>query len=257
METKARLQIALDELNQLLGEVTPYKLAIVAPEEVKSLDKNARYMSKRVYDQLTANIAQDGNLSSLPFCWRMPDGAMESLSGNHRVKTAAAAGVEAILVLYTDEELSKSQRVAIQLSHNALVGQDNPTVLNELWREIGSFEGKIYSGLDEDALKTMENVSVVRIQESRLRFEELTLYFVPAEIDEIETVLKQLGSTAKHRFITQVEDFDKFFETLLDFKEAAGIVSTSTAFLAMIEIMAEWLEHNAPEQEDEQEKRSG
>lgn len=257
METKTRLQVTLNELNQLLGEVTPYKLAIVTPSEIKALDKNARYMSKRVYDQLTANIAQDGNLSSLPFCWRMPDGTMESLSGNHRIKTAIAAGIDSILVLYTDEELSKSQRVAIQLSHNALVGQDNPTVLRELWREIGNLDGKVYSGLDEDTLKTMENVSVIRIQEAQLRFEELTLYFVSSEIDKIEAVLKRLGSVTKHRFVTRVEDFDKFFEVLLDFKEAAGIISTSTAFLAMIEIANEWLERNALEREDEQKERSG
>jgi hypothetical protein len=37
------------------------------------------------------------------------------------------------------------------------------------------------------------------------------------------------------------EDFDSFFETLLEFKEATGIVNTATAMGAMIEIVEQWL----------------
>lgn len=251
METKASLQDTLDTLNGLLGEFTPYKLAVVAPSDCKPLDKNAHYMSKRIYDQLTDNISRDGNLSSLPFCWRNVADQLETLSGNHRVETARRAGIEQILVLYTDAELSRDDRIAIQLSHNSLVGQDNPAVLRELWCEIDDLKLKIYSGLDEEMLETVENINIIRVQESKLRFEELVLYFLSSEIDRIETTLEQLGAVTKRRFAARVEDFDKFFETLLDFKEASGIVSTSTAFLAMIEIVIEWIEHNGGEQADE------
>lgn len=247
MEAKTPLENAIGELNHLLGDVTPYKLAIAAPGDLQPLDKNAHYMSKRVYDQLTDNISRDGNLSSLPFCWRSAAGGLETLSGNHRVETAKRAGVERILVLYTDAELSKGERVAIQLSHNSLVGQDNPVILRELWNEIDDLKLKVYSGLDDNLLKTMEDITIIRIQEARLRFEELVLYFVSSEIDRIETVLEQLGAVTKRRFAARVEDFDTFFEMLLDFKEASGIMSTSTAFLAMIEIVTEWLERNVVE----------
>jgi hypothetical protein len=37
---------------------------------------------------------------------------------------------------------------------------------------------------------------------------------------------------------------------LLDFKEAAGIVNSATAFLAIIEIVKHWLEEHAAEADE-------
>lgn len=247
MVDKVRIDTLLEELNSALGSVTPYKLALVDPGEVKPVDKNAHYMTKRVYDQLRDNVQRDGNLSSLPFCWRHPDGRMESLSGNHRVLAARDAEVPLMLVLYTDAELSKAERIAIQLSHNALVGADNPTTLRELWTEIDALSLKVYSGLDEQYLATLDTVEVLRVDEAHLRMEELALMFLPSEIDRIEHLLKRLGSTRRRRFAAQVEAFDAFFEALLQFKEAQGIVNSSTAILALVEIAREWLEHNEVE----------
>ncbi|MFN2166700.1 MAG: hypothetical protein ACK2U9_10630, partial [Anaerolineae bacterium] len=135
MADQARLQETLDTLNGMLGDFTPYKLAAVPPGEIEHVDKNAHYMPTATYRQLVDNIAQDGNLSSLPFCWRRQDGVFVALSGNHRVDAARDAGVPLMLVLYTDADLSRSQQIGIQLSHNAIFGQDNPKTLRELWRE--------------------------------------------------------------------------------------------------------------------------
>lgn len=51
---------------------------------------------------------------------------VEVLSGNHRVQASVEAGIERILVMIIEEDLTRSQAVAIQLSHNALVGEDDP-----------------------------------------------------------------------------------------------------------------------------------
>jgi hypothetical protein len=253
MADEARLSEILNALNEGLGEVTPYKLALVSPADVKPVDKNAHYMSKRVYDQLTANIAQDGNLASLPFCWRSQSGEFVSLSGNHRVMAARDADVPLILVLYTDQKLSRPEQVAIQLSHNALVGADNPTTLRELWQEIDNLQLKVYSGLDEELLETMEPIPVAQVSEAGLRLEELGILFLPCEISQIESTVKRLGAKTRKRLAARVEEFDRFFEALLDFKEAANIVNTATAFMAMVEIVEEWLaEHNENEHEPQE-----
>lgn len=253
MAEQTQLQGLVEQLNNALGEITPYKLAVVPPGEVKPVEKNAHYMPKRVYDQFKANIERDGNLSSLPFCWRKPNGELVALSGNHRRMIAEDAGVPLIMVLYTDEKLNRSQQVAIQLSHNALVGQDNPTTLRELWQEIDDLNYKVYSGLDEEHLETMESVNVARIQEQALKFEELTILFLSPEIDRIEDVLQRLGSANKRRLAAKYSEFDRFFECLLAFKEAEGIVSTPTAIMAMIEIIENWLAEHV-QGENEQEK---
>jgi hypothetical protein len=251
MANQAQLNELVDQLNAALGDVTPYKLAVVPPAEIKGVDKNAHYMPKRVYDQMKANVERDKNLSSLPFCWRKPDGTFIALSGNHRTKIAAEVGVPLVLLLYTDEKLSRPQQVAIQLSHNSLVGQDNPVVLRELWDEVNDLNWKVYTGLDDGLLKTIEPVAVTRISEEGLRFEELILLFLSPEIERIETTLKRLGSVNKKRMAAQYADFDRFFETLLSFKEASGIVNSATAIMAMIEIVEQWIsEHHELEPEE-------
>jgi len=240
----------VDKFNEALGEITPYKLAVVSPGDLEPVHKNAHYMSKRVYDRLTSNVKQDGNLSSLPFCWRRPDGSFVVLSGNHRAKVAAEAKVPLILVLYTDEKLSRSQQVAIQLSHNSLVGQDNPSLLRELWDEIDDLQYKVYSGLDENLLETMDPIDVARINEENLRFEELRILFLSSEIERIQETLTLLGTAAHPRMAARFEDFDRFFDALLDFKEAAEIMNTGTALLAMTEIIEDWLANHKDDNSD-------
>jgi malonyl CoA-acyl carrier protein transacylase len=71
------------------------------------------------------------------------------LSGHHRVDAAKAAGEEWLLILFTDRELSRQEQIAIQLSHNAISGEDEPTVLRELWGELVALGA--LGGMDYDA----------------------------------------------------------------------------------------------------------
>jgi len=250
---RERLKDLLDQLNAGLGDVTPYKLALVPPGEILLLTKNAHYMNKRTYEQLTANVKRDGNLSSLPFCWKRPepDGRFECLSGNHRVETARDAKTPLILILYTDANLSRPERVAIQLSHNALVGEDNPQVLRELWTEIADLSLKVYSGLDDKLLETLAPVPLSRIDEADVRMETLDILFFPSEVVRVKDVVARLGRAAenKPRLAARIQDFNRFFDVLLTFKEAKGILNTGTALLAMLDIVEEWLAANAAKQD--------
>jgi hypothetical protein len=247
VQSVSDLQAACDALNDALAAagVTPYKLAVADPKALKEIDKNAHYMPKVLFDRLTENIKRDGNLSTLPFCWRDKDGTDIVLSGNHRVKAAVEARVPLILYLYTDADLSRAQRRAIQLSHNSLIGQDNPTQLVELWEEIDDLSYKVYSGLDDAYLQTLKPIEIERIGDEQLRFETLEILFLPSEIARLDQVLKRLGKSEKPRYAGRVEDFDRFFERLLDFKEASNIRNTGTAILAMLDIVEDWLDDRA------------
>lgn len=96
------------------------------------------------------NIASDKRLSSVPLCYRHEDGRLEVLSGNHRVKASIEAKIPVILVLVITETLDQSRRIAIQLSHNALVGEDDQSILANLWSKIETVKDKLYSGLDSE-----------------------------------------------------------------------------------------------------------
>lgn len=128
-------------------------LAVMDPKDISLLKKNARILKKDVFQQLTANIGRDKRLSSVPLCHRLSDGRVEVLSGNHRVQASVEAGIERILVMIIEEDLTRSQAVAIQLSHNALVGEDDPALLAELWAEIEDIAAKTYAGLSSDVVE--------------------------------------------------------------------------------------------------------
>jgi hypothetical protein len=241
MGEETRLDDAVDALNDALGAITPYKLAVVDPAALVPVEKNAHYLPKATFDRLTDNIARDGNLATLPFCWRTPDGAYIVLSGNHRVLAAKTAKIARILILYTDQALTRSEQVAIQLSHNALVGQDNPTQLLELWNEIDDLGMKVYSGLDDALLATLKPVEMVRVSEAVLHFEELRVLFLSSEIADLATTLKRIGDAKHQRFAARFEDWERFWDVLLTYKEAAGIKNTATALLAMCEIVEQHL----------------
>ena len=213
----------------------------IDPNEVALLDKNPHYMSKRTFDQLTANIKRDGNLSSLPLLWKLEDGQYECLSGNHRVQAARAAGVPLILCLYTDAKLSLSEKRAIQLSHNSLIGKDDPDLLREVWAEIEDLSMKVYSGFDDDAMNALPMAMPIQIKDAGLLMEELRIMFLPAEIDRIDAIMDQLGRSDKRRYAVPLEAWEPFFDTFLGFKEAVGVKNTGAAFLAMIGIVEEWL----------------
>lgn len=223
------------------------------PGDVAHVQKNAHYMPTKVYRRLVDNVRHDGNLSSLPFCWKDGHGRLTALSGNHRVDAARDAGVERILVLYTDSGLSRSEQIAVQLAHNAIVGADNKQVLRELWDEILELEFKQYTGLDETMLETVDAGSLERLGAQQLPLEMVQLLFLPEEVEKVQGVLDalgRLGPPATTRMAARLGDFEQFFEALLKCKEAEGIVNSATAVLRMVEIVEEYLA--AKEQRTEQ-----
>jgi hypothetical protein len=133
-----KIQATVKVLSDRLRETnaTPYTLDVADPSAIKLLSKNARYMSHEMFENLVSNIKRDGALSSMPLCYREPDGTLLVLSGNHRVQAAAQAGLKQILVMVIDKELTREEQVAVQLSHNAIDGKDDPPMLKQLWDEI-------------------------------------------------------------------------------------------------------------------------
>ncbi|MGD9932714.1 MAG: ParB N-terminal domain-containing protein [Dehalococcoidia bacterium] len=101
------------------------EIVTVDPREIVLLELNARYMNPETFRRLVENVKRDSVLTQLPFCVR-EQGRLKVLSGNHRVQAAIEAGLERIEVLVSKTELSPARQRAIQLSHNAIAGEDDP-----------------------------------------------------------------------------------------------------------------------------------
>jgi len=242
-------QASLEAVNQKLEQAAmPIRLAVVPLDQCRLVEKNARWMPAEQYRRLVENIRRDGCLTSVPFAVREDDGHYTILSGNHRVQAARDAGLAEILLLYTDKQLSRQERVAIQLSHNAIVGQDDLAILRELYDELTDLELRAYSGLDDVTLGRMDPSSLESLSDVPLDCRVVSIMFLPNEVERakalFETIWKK--ATGDETWINRFADYDRFLDTLAVVRERAGVKNTATAFSLMLDVVEQHLDEIPP-----------
>lgn len=214
------------------------KIIEIDPRQLKLLKLNARYMRHEEYQKLVANIKRDGQLTSAPFaCWD-GDGYLV-LSGNHRTQAAIAAGLENIPCIVTDEELSADQRTAIQLSHNAITGQDDPYLLKEIYESILDLSWKEYCGLDDKTLELLDKASSQALSEANLQFLTLNMVFLPDELDEAENVIrcaKDMAKSADSTWLAKREQYDDWLEAQENAMASYNVKNVATAVDIILKI---------------------
>ena len=78
------------------------------------------------------------------------------------------------------DEKDSDARLAIQLSHNAIAGQDDLVILKELWEAIKDVQAKVYAGLDSDTCEGPAGHPVCGYQsEQRLQYKLVNFMFLP------------------------------------------------------------------------------
>lgn len=192
------------------------------PRSLTLLEENARYMRHEQFATLVANIRRDGHLTQIPFVWIEPDTGMKHvLSGNHRVMAAIEAGLKEINWLETRDPLNKSQRLAIQLSHNAISGEDDTNILSKLYQEIDDLEMKEYSGLDDKTLALLREAQVDSLKEPKLEFQTLSYVFLPGDGDEVMRIFEEAVKYAKNATETWLARYEDHFRLLQAVEEAS------------------------------------
>lgn len=221
------------------------RLCIVDPKTLVLLKDNARFFKRETFRQLRDNIATDKRLSSVPLCYRHEDGKLEVLSGNHRVKASMEAHLPQILVLVITEQLEKAKRIAIQLSHNSLVGEDDQSILANLWAQIDSVSERLYSGLDSELIKELGDVELVNFSTPQIPARVVTFMFTDGEHGLLSEILERLEESAKGSSSVRVfpnEDYERFTKLIKDVKNAEKIRDNSLAMVRLLEIGNEYLE---------------
>lgn len=216
------------------------KIISIDPKELKLLEVNARYMKHDEYQRLVENVKRDGKLTSVPFCCIDDNWDWEVLSGNHRVQAAIDAGLETIDVMVTEEPLTKSQKIAIQLSHNSITGQDDMAILKDLYEQIDDINYKAYSGLDDETLAMLDKVGSDSMSAIGLQYQLMNIVVLPTELSEAMKIIKEVKEVIKDNAALTMRfgEYDKWLDTLDDVSSASGIKNTATAFLVMLDIVS-------------------
>lgn len=240
----------LNLLNEKLADLFPYRLELANPGELNLLDKNARYMKAEQFQALVENVKKDGNLSSLPLCYRENGGKLLVLSGNHRTMAARHAGLEQILVMVVADEKTDDEKLGIQLSHNAICGQDDLVILKELWESIQNVQARLYAGLDSETIKSLEGIKFAAISEQRLQYKLANFMFLPEEIEDLDQLLKEtaVAFAGDVVYLAHLNTFDAFFDLVVKIKKRCQIKNSAAAFLKLLELARVGLEEMMKEE---------
>lgn len=234
----------IGELNKKLSEVSKniygnkLELRVVDPSNLILLKKNARFMKHEMFSQLVENIIRDGQLESVPLCYKLKDGSLEVISGNHRVQGAIKANIKLILVMVITEDLSVSRRRAKQLSHNQISGEDDFSLLKEIWNEIIEINDKIYTGMDSIKIEELEKIQFSALSTPSIKTESITLWFLPEEVVKIEELITYAEKfiASKKIFMVPLKIYDHVFKMLVEIKTKYDIRNNAVALLHIFEI---------------------
>ena len=214
-------------------------------------------MEPELFKRLVENIERDGRLTSVPFAALDAQGRYEVLSGNHRVRAAKQAGLEEIDVMVTDDFLTKAQRVAIQLSHNSLAGQDDMALLKDLYDGIDEVDWRAYAGLDDRTLALLDQMKLDPLSDAGLRFQTIQLVFLPDEVEQLEAALEQARALLQvsRSLAVRFEDYDRFLDGLLKAGQSYDVTNAATLFSIILEVF-ERNQHELSEGWEEVESKS-
>lgn len=204
----------------------------VDPRELTLVEVNARFMRKEVFDRLVANIRRDGALTSTPLVWNdQATGRMVVLSGNHRIMAAREVGLEQVDVIVVDQPLSRARQVALQLSHNAIEGEDDPATLRQLYEELDDVDWRAYSGLDDKQLDLLAQVDLEGLSEANLDFATVQLVFLPHELDAARASFDEARKLvqADARWLAAYADYETTLDALATAHGAHNVGNVATA----------------------------
>jgi len=230
------------------------ELRVVDPRSLVLLKKNARFFQKSRFDQLRDNIEADRMLASVPYCFEREDGSLLVASGNHRVKAAVAAKVPKVLV-FVEAWSNDERELAVQVSHNALEGEDDKQILAELWGQFRTLAGKLYAGLDSKTVAELEKIQFQGFSGANIPMESMLLWFLPEEVARLDAAIEKVGPLLKSKrvYLAPLECYEKLWKALVTVKHVENVKNTAVAFmvlLAVFEGYAERLIAQAKEEED-------
>ncbi|MFI7430686.1 ParB N-terminal domain-containing protein [Micromonospora sp. NPDC049836] len=208
------------------------RLLTVRPQDLTLLDVNARYMRKEQYDRLVANIKRDGCLTSVPLVWHdVENDRKVVLSGNHRVTASIDAGLTEITVMVVQQKLSRARQVALQLSHNAIAGEDDPATLKQLYDELDDVDWRAYSGLDDKQLDLLAQVDLEGLSEANLDFATVQLVFLPHELEAARASFDEARklTQADVRWLAGYGDYESTLDALATAHGAHNVGNVATA----------------------------
>lgn len=210
---------------------------------IEEADMNANEMTGEDFAALCDNIDKSG-LSSAPCCYKKNNGKFVMISGHHRLRACKKLHYKSIGILYCNEEdLSKDEIIAIQLSHNSLHGQDNRSILKKMFEQIQSIDFKNFAHINIEEIKpiSVEGVDICALKEDFV----FTIILYPNSFSHLDELFGDIREHAKKSdtviLANQEENEMLFLKIQQEISKEYNIKSSRMCFARMLELASERL----------------
>lgn len=227
-------------------------VVMVPVGDLREQEINAQVMQPREFDRLTENIRGRGQVESLPYCHQADDSKpIEIISGHHRYRAAAAAGVKAIPILLDTKPMRRSEIRAKQIAHNSLVGSSDEQILREMIAEIDNVDDLLTTGLPDELLPTVEaDDTTLHLPSAVFDWRMVTLSFLPSQLDDFAQALDTIDKHSEIVGLAHREQFQDFSEAIYGYARLKNIRSMSTVVALITDLAKRELQAAAGEDID-------
>lgn len=211
---------------------------------IDEADMNANEMTGEDFAALCDNIGKSG-LSSVPCCYRKDNGRFVIMSGHHRIRACKKLHYKTIGILYCEESelISRDEPIAIQLSHNSLHGQDNRSILKELFERIQSVDFKKFAHINIEEVNPInaDGIDIFALKENFV----FSIILYPNSFDSLDELFGDIREQAKKSdtviLANQEENEMAFLKLQQEIGKEYNIKSPSTTFAKLLELAGERL----------------
>ncbi|MEU2206253.1 hypothetical protein AB0B95_06520 [Streptomyces hygroscopicus] len=131
-----------------------------------------------------------------------------------------------------DQPLPRQRQIALQLSHNATAGQDDPAILKELYEKLESVEWRQCTGLDDKTLGARWRGRRGQLGEANLDFASVQLMFLSDELERAEAAFDSARATGAtdQRWLAGLEQYEPVLVALETSRMAYKVGNSATTF---------------------------
>ena len=112
--------------------------SIIEISKIKESPINPQVMQEKDFRRLVNSLKKDKNLTSAVLLMKQDNGYM-CISGHHRIRAARKANIKKVPAIII-HEITDSERIRLQLTHNDIHGEPDQNIVNILKAELSEFD---------------------------------------------------------------------------------------------------------------------
>lgn len=216
---------------------------------IDEAEANANKMTDEDFNALCDNIGISG-MSSTPCCYKKSNGRFVMISGHHRLRACKKLHYKSLGILWcSEEELSRDEIIAIQLSHNSLHGEDDRSILRKLFEQIQSIDFKQFAHININEISPIESRGLdISVMKENYTFSVVLYNNSKEHINDLLTDIRELAPTSDMVIIADGNPTESLYLGLAsDIRKGLKIKSSNLRFAKILELAYKQLQQELNE----------